>query len=162
MRRKLLSFIIIFSAVVTAIAVHRGITRLDGDGTAQASLGAMSAPVGEARSAARRSLAKDISLHPERMLDIRGQDIKAVLREPELIRQESPTTIWQYRTEACVLDIYFSGNTDPLLLPVAHYEIRARGKGVEDAKVADTCVRELARKSGRPRMVDVSKLYKQN
>jgi hypothetical protein len=66
---------------------------------------------------AARGLAKDISLHPEKMLSVRGQDIKSILREPELIRHESPTTIWQYRTDACVLDVYFAGETDALLLP---------------------------------------------
>lgn len=162
MRRKLLSFIIILGAVITSAAVHRFITRIDGDGTAQASLGVMGAPFGEARNASRKGLAKDISLHPEKMLSVRGQDIKSVLREPELIRIEAPTTIWQYRTDACVLDIYFAGETDALLLPVAHYEIRARAKGVSDADIQGTCVRELSRKSGRPRMVDVSRLYKRN
>ena len=162
MRRKLLRLLIIICAVMTSAAVHRFITRMDGDGTAQASLGAMGAPFGEARNASRKGLAKDISLHPEKMLTVRGQDIKSILREPELIRHESPTTIWQYRTDACVLDVYFAGETDALLLPVAHYEIRARAKGVSDEDVAVSCVRELSRKSGRPRMVDVSKLYKNN
>lgn len=147
---------------MTSAAVHRFITHIDGDGTAQASLGAMGAPFGEARQASRKSLAKDISLHPEKMLSVRGQDIKSILREPELIRHESPTTIWQYRTDACVLDVYFAGETDALLLPVAHYEIRARGKDASDAEIQETCVRELSRKSGRPRMVDVSRLYKRN
>ncbi len=143
--------------MATAI-VHRVITRMDGGGVAQASLGMM----GEARHAGRKGLAREISMHPEKMLTVRGQDIKYVLREPELVRHETPTTIWQYRTDSCVLDIYFAGDTDPLLLPVAHYEMRARAKGVSDEEVAGSCVRELSRKSGRPRMVDVSKLYKNN
>lgn len=122
----------------------------------------MGAPVGEMRSASRNTLAKEISLHPEHLLAVRGQDVKSVLREPELIRQEAPVTIWQYRTASCVLDIYFNGTTDPLLAPVTHYEIRAREKDVSDADVHEGCVRDLARKSGRPRMVDVSALYKRN
>lgn len=156
MRRKLLSYFIILVAVLAVITINRAITRIDGGGTAQASLGAM----GEVRAENRKGLARDISLHPEHILTIRGQDIKTVLREPELIRIEAPTTIWQYRTDACVLDVYFAGDKDPLLSPVAHYEIRARAKDVSDAAIAETCVRDLARKSGRPRMVDVSALYK--
>jgi hypothetical protein len=155
MRKKFLSFMMILSAIMAT-----AITRMDGDGTAQAALGTMGAPIGEARSFERKNLAKDISLHPDRLMEIRGQDVKTILREPELVRQESPTTIWQYRTDSCVLDIYFSGNTDPLLSPVSYYEIRAREKGVTDADVSASCVRDLARKSGRPRMVDVSALYK--
>ncbi len=89
MRRKLLSLLIIICAVLTSAVVHRFITRMDGDGTAQASLGAMGAPFGEARNASRKGLAKDISLHPEKMLTVRGQDIKSILREPELIRHGS-------------------------------------------------------------------------
>lgn len=157
MRRKLLSFIIVLSTLMATAIVHRVITRIDGGGVAEASLGMM----GEVRHESRKGLAREISLHPEKMLTVRGQDIKYVLREPELIRHETPTTIWQYRTDSCVLDIYFSGESDALMLPVAHYEMRARAKGVSDADVAESCVRELSRKSGRPRMVDVSRLYKQ-
>jgi hypothetical protein len=160
MRKKFLSFFMIVCAVMATAIVHRAITRMDGDGTAQAAFSAMGAPVGEMRTENRKSLAKDISLHPDRLMNIRGQDVKTVLREPELVRAESPTTIWQYRTDSCVLDIYFTGNADPLLSPVSFYEIRARGKNASDADVSATCVRELARKSGRPRMVDVSTLYK--
>jgi hypothetical protein len=162
MRKKLLSYMVLSAAILAAGLVHHVIVSMDGDGTAQASLGAMGAPVGEMRSATRKSLATQISLNPAHMMNVRGQDIKSILREPELVRHDAPTTIWQYRTDACVLDIYFAGDSDPLLSPVAYYEIRARGKGVEDAKIAGTCVRDLARKSGRPRMVDVSTLYKNN
>ena len=135
---------------------------MDGDGTAQASLGAMGEAGSNVNYAGRRTLVRDISLHPAKLLTVRGQDVKAALREPELVRHEAPTTIWQYRTDACVLDIYFSGNSDPLLLPVTHYEIRARTKGGSDDDMQAICVSELARKSGRPRMVDVSALYKRN
>ena len=152
---------IIACTALAAAGVYHTISRLDGDGTAQASLGVMSAPGGLATSG-RKTLAKQISLQPGHLLNIRGQDVKMVLREPELVRHESPTTIWQYRTDACVLDIYFSGNADPLLTPVAHYEIRARGKNAGNADIQKTCVRELARKSSGPRMVDVSTLYKRN
>ncbi len=162
MRRKLLSICIVVCVVLVAVTIYRGIARMDGDGTAQASLGAMTAPVGELRSATRKNLAKEISLQPGKLLHVRGQDIKTVLREPELIRHEAPVTIWQYRTASCVLDVYFSGTTDPLLAPVAHYEIRAREKNGSDADMQKSCVRELARKSARPRMVDVSALYKRN
>jgi hypothetical protein len=48
------------------------------------------------------------------------------------------------------------------MAPVAHYEIRARAKGVGDAEIKSDCIRELSRKSSRPRMVDVSTLYKRN
>ena len=156
MRRKLLSFTIILGTLMATAIVHRVISRIDGGGVAEASLGIM----GEVRDESRKSLAREISLHPEKMLTVRGQDIKYVLREPELVRVEAPTTIWQYRTDSCVLDIYFAGETDALMLPVAHYEMRARAKGVSDEDVAASCVRELSRKSGRPRMVDVSRLYK--
>ncbi len=156
---------IIACTVLTAAGIYHTIARLDGDGTAQASLGAMGtmggAP-GTMRAASRKALAKEISFQPGHLLSIRGQDVKMVLREPELVRHESPTTIWQYRTDACVLDIYFAGDADPLLAPVAHYEIRARGKDAGDADIQKTCVRELARKSSGPRMVDVSTLYKRN
>lgn len=161
MRKKLLSFMIVVCTALVAAGIYHTIARLDGDGTAQASLGVMGAS-GAMGTANRKSLAKEISLQPGHLLNIRGHDVKMVLREPELVRHESPTTIWQYRTDACVLDIYFAGDADPLLAPVAHYEIRARGKDSDDVDIQKNCVRELARKSSGPRMVDVSTLYKRN
>lgn len=148
----------VLPVILAVVTFNQVIVNLDGGSSAQASLGAM----GEVRAQSRKGLAKDIGLHPERLLIIRGQDVKLILREPELVRSESPTTIWQYRTDSCVLDIYFAGDQDPLLSPVAHYEVRARAKDVSDEAIAATCVRDLARAKGRPRMVDVSALYKRN
>ena len=46
MRKKLLSFMIIACTALAAAGVYHPISRLDGDGTAQVSLGVMSAPGG--------------------------------------------------------------------------------------------------------------------
>ncbi len=155
MPRRLLSFVIVFVVVAMSVIAHRAIVRVDGGGAAQAALAAASG----IRTGDIKKLVRDISANPERLLSAKGMDIKMALREPELVRQDLPTTIWQYRTEACVLDVYFTGKADPLLSPVAHYEIRARGNSLAGNEAA--CVRSLTRKASRPQMIDVSALYKQ-
>ncbi len=152
----------IYAVIVVSIALA-GQFALHGNGNGQAQASAAGRSVSflaDKSFSERRHMAQDISFHPEKILQVTGADIQSVLREPELIRRDGPTTIWQYRTDACVLDIYFSGK-DPLVSGVAHYEMRARGKGGQAAgKASPDCPRSLVRSGSRAQMIGVSALYK--
>ncbi|NCC23204.1 MAG: hypothetical protein EOM26_12215 [Alphaproteobacteria bacterium] len=71
---------------------------------------------------------------PDRILKLNGREIAYTLGEPELRRQDIPSIVWQYRTNACVLDIYFVTNGNEALDSQArHYEVRdLEGKEAEN------------------------------
>ncbi len=75
----------------------------------------------------QRYLVQAFAKDTDEILKASGQDILLMFDKPELVREEQPTTVWQYRTASCTLDVYFVSDTkDPLNASVAHYEIRAR------------------------------------
>ena len=39
-------------------------------------------------------------------------DVKLILQEPDLRRDEGGFALWQYRSSSCVLDVYLSKNND--------------------------------------------------
>lgn len=43
---------------------------------------------------------------PQQLMGIEPGALGAILGEPELIRREAPAEIWQYRNDACVLDVF--------------------------------------------------------
>ena len=113
----------------------------------------------------RMAFVKSISYHPDRMLKVTGRDIHTLLLEPELIRQDKPTIIWQYRNSRCVLDVFFkSQDGDAMKADVVHYEARARDKKLENMTLTPVqqqeCVRFLINEKQRPRMVDVGHILK--
>lgn len=141
-------------------------TVLRDEGQAQASSVAILSDVAEDgfeySSVRRRHLSAVLARDPERLLTLKGRDVRQVFRIPELVRSDLPTVVWQYRGDACVLDIYFTASkTDVSDNPVVHYEIRERN--TRDAShVSDTsCMEEIT----QPRMrfvslFDFSGLYK--
>lgn len=98
----------------------------------------------------KRYLLTSLSARPDHILKVMGKDVQAVFRSPELIRQDLPTIIWQYRSKSCVLDVYFTAqDEDPLFSPVVHYEFRQRDakawhKDVASGREIETaCMREM-------------------
>ncbi len=107
-------------------------------------------------AAARMDILKSIAYKPENVLKISSGDVIALLQEPEFMRGESLSMqMWQYRTEDCVLDVYLSENGK-----VTHYEMRARDRGVADAQVQGSCMRDLIAQNRDIQMVDVAAIYK--
>ncbi len=107
-------------------------------------------------------LLKGAVYSPDNLLEVAARDVGVLLGMPEMVRFDAPTLVWQYRSDMCVLDIYFSAaNEDDLQAPVAHYEMRARGQDVGDEQVNRDCLHDLVTQRTAPRMVDVSKIYKQ-
>jgi hypothetical protein len=62
---------------------------------------------------------------PEQLMGMGTASLSAFLGAPELIRRESPASIWQYRAEGCVLDIvlYPESGADR----VSYFEAREDG-----------------------------------
>ncbi len=106
-------------------------------------------------------LLKTVIYRPDNLLYVTAKDVRALLHEPEMVRVDAPTMVWQYRSDECVLDIFFKANSEAdINAPVKHYEIRSRAQGVEDYHVRKTCVRGIMANRTAPQMVDVSKIYK--
>jgi hypothetical protein len=107
-------------------------------------------------------LLKGAVYRPDNLLHVMAKDISVLLGVPEMVRLDAPTMVWQYRNGECVLDVYFKAkDEDDLQAPVSHYEIRAREQGTPDYQVNRHCLRDLVAQRSAPRMVDVSKIYKQ-
>ncbi len=158
MRKKLLSYTVA-GFIIAAVSLSHQILGLSRDGAAVASASSYAGHRSLSRQEIR--LLKSVSYRPDNLLKVSARDVRALLSEPELVRQDQPTTIWQYRSEACVLDVYFqSMREDESAAPVAHYEIRARGKDVSGDTAQGSCIRSLVEERGGLRMVGVSAFYK--
>lgn len=159
MRNKILS-ILMACMVGLGILAFQHLMKDETDGQAFASAGLSSSRLDTIQKLPDTSddLRRSISYTPDNVLKLTGQELRSVLKDPGLVRHESPTTMWQYRTSSCVLDVYFGAGAESA--PVAHYEIRAREKGVEDTTVRQNCMRDLVRQQNGFHMVDVSSFYK--
>ncbi len=74
----------------------------------------------------KKLLVKD----PEKLRMLLGQDIHLVMVKPDLERKDAMMSMWQFRSEACVLDVYFQSAEDWQFAPVMHYEMRERQKAL--------------------------------
>lgn len=71
---------------------------------------------------------------PSRLLALGRGDLSSILGKPAFIRREMAAVVWQYRTEACVLDLFLYELNHALA--VTYYEFRPR----RDAELArDDC-----------------------
>jgi hypothetical protein len=145
MKQQLLSFFAGFFLVLAIAGIKHYGFNLAPHGQAVAAAGNYVAVINDT-PAQRTFLAKKFNASADNLLSAMGRDVQSVLREPELVRQDRPTVIWQYRSDSCVLDIYFATeDEDPLFAPVVHYEIRSREaeKMTEDQE--KSCLRSLIR-----------------
>lgn len=162
MKFHLLSFTIacIFAFVVF-IAYHS--LRPENSGAAQASLGAApGVSAGEERDFSHiRAIKAHIVQDADQLLELSGFEIEQILSVPELVRSDLPTVVWQYRTEACVLDVYFTASSDDVSkAPVAHYEFRSRDKkGALQVNSRD-CLSGMVQGGNLISLLDVSAFYK--
>lgn len=80
-----------------------------------------------------RTLAALLRDDPRVFLRMVEADIKLLLDEPELRRNDGAFAMWQYRTDSCVLDLYLSAkgnrNKDGDAMRVVDYEVRMRDHG---------------------------------
>ncbi len=76
----------------------------------------------------RNNMRALVAAKPEKMKQLTGTDALKIMGEPELIRKDGTTQSWQYRTQNCVIDLFWvNGASDVSQIPVYHYEIRSRG-----------------------------------
>lgn len=110
----------------------------------------------------RRSLRRAVSESPDNLLYMNGQEVLAILKQPEMVRRDAPTTVWQYRNESCVMDVYFTtADESAKQAPVVHYEIRSRMGGMfDDAVEKAACVRAFVRAHSGLHLFNLQAFYK--
>lgn len=67
------------------------------------------------------------SSKPDTLLRLTRGDVASALGAPSIRRNEPPAEIWQYKTDKCVLDIYFYAagpSTHPDASEVSYFEMR--------------------------------------
>ena len=110
---------------------------------------------------ARRNMRREINGNHQAILNLTGGDIQAVLSEPEMVRQDSPTIVWQYRNENCVLDVFFTtADQNALSAPAVHYEMRSRKDASADQDIQKNCMRSLLRRGSPIQFTDIESFYK--
>lgn len=87
----------------------------------------------EMDAAAKRGYADDLKKllikDPERISMLLGQDLQLVMGHPALERKDAMMSMWQFRSDDCVLDVYFKPTSDDWqYAPMMHYEMRKRQK----------------------------------
>ncbi|NBC34660.1 MAG: hypothetical protein GVY13_18445 [Alphaproteobacteria bacterium] len=69
---------------------------------------------------------------PETLMGRTPAAVLSDLGEPELQRREPPVEVWQYRSDACVFDVYFDEAGDRADPVVVYWEARSRDSGPAD------------------------------
>lgn len=92
---------------------------------------------------------------------LQGATVRAALDAPEMVRADLPTVVWQYRSDQCVLDIYFKSEEEVAdFANVVHYEMRHRDATSSNFAGEQKCLRSIMPYSAMPRMMGVSAIYK--
>lgn len=83
---------------------------------------------------------------PPKVLGLKPHDVQELLGMPKLVRRDEPAEVWQYRSSACVLDVF--------LYPVetGAQQVRyleARTVAAEPART-DECVNDIRRTNRVP------------
>jgi len=79
---------------------------------------------------------------PERLMGLAGGELLDLLGRPRFKRRDDPAEIWQYRTDACALDLFLYRAADGNTFTVRHMETRnMNGAGLG----ARECVARLFR-----------------
>ena len=114
------------------------------------------------KPAQKRQIRSRLSDNVDSILDLKGHDIVQIFDKPELVRRDLPTTIWQYRNERCVMDVYYTvglaGNVGRE--NVVHYELRARDTRYSKKLNVSACIKSLAVRNTTMSMIDINAIYK--
>lgn len=159
MRRNLLSFCIGLIFIGTVFTAHAELSRAGVFGSAMAAGWNSGRHISGTE---RRQLLRTITYNNDSLLRISGNQVRTVLQQPELIRTDLPTVVWQYRNGECVLDVYFaSADADASSAPVVHYEVRSRLMGsTEDEALKKSCIKDLLAERNQRRAIDIRAIYK--
>jgi len=86
------------------------------------------------------ALQENLAEQPAQFLKLDRQQVSLALAKPDLERIESHMAAWQYRSESCVLDLYFD-NRDGV---IKHYEFRPRNIHDAEDEFSDwACLQQL-------------------
>lgn len=81
---------------------------------------------------------------PERLVGLKAKQIQNMLGQPDFKRRDPPAEIWQYRKDACMLDVFLY---DPGT-PAGDYQVKyavARGRSVNTVSGTDCLLDALAK-----------------
>jgi hypothetical protein len=90
--------------------------------------------------------ASDKMAPPPKVLGLQPEDVQDLLGVPKLVRREAPAEVWQYRSTACVLDVFLYPE-DTGAQQVRYLE--ARTAAAEPA-LTDDCVNDIRRTNRVP------------
>ncbi|MCP5367286.1 MAG: hypothetical protein H6906_07225 [Hyphomicrobiales bacterium] len=74
-----------------------------------------------------------------------GDAVARLLGDPSFRREDRPAEVWQFRGEACVLDLFLYPPAGGGPHRVAHYEARGRGTDPAARPSAEDCFHALLR-----------------
>lgn len=110
-----------------------------------------------------RYIQRALGARHNNLLELRAAAVRTAFGEPELVRADMPTIVWQYRSAGCVLDVYFNKADDADLnyAPVVYYEVRSRQTGANAFQPAEQeCLNSILPSVNTPYMLSVSAFYK--
>jgi hypothetical protein len=83
---------------------------------------------------------------PPKVLGLKPHDVQELLGMPKLVRRDDPAEVWQYRSSACVLDVFLYPE-ETGAQQVRYLE--ARTSAAEPART-DECVNDIRRTNRVP------------
>lgn len=82
---------------------------------------------------------------PPKVLGLKPHDVQELLGMPKLVRRDDPAEVWQYRSDACVLDVFIY----PVATGAQVRYLEARTVAAEPA-LTDECVNDIRRTNRLP------------
>lgn len=109
-----------------------------------------------------RYIQRALGARHDNLFKLRAAAVRTAFGEPELVRADMPTIVWQYRSHGCVLDVYFKADdADVNYAPVVYYEVRSRQTGSNAVQPAEQeCMSSILPSVNTPYMLSVSAFYK--
>lgn len=115
-------------------------------GLAACQASAPDAPVADAIDRAKSPPAAGAQ-PPASVLGLQPRDVRQLLGAPKLVRRDAPAEVWQYRSDACVLDLFiYNADAEPRVRYV-----EARTIAAEPA-IAEACVDAIRRQRSGDRL----------
>lgn len=164
MYNKKFPFFIACAVAVTVFVAYQSFFGAE-HSQAYASLGSDDVP-GERmvnyKPARKRILRSRLRDDADHILELKGHDIAQLFDAPELVRRDLPTTIWQYRNDACVMDVYFTvgQSGDVARSDVVHYELRGRDARASKPLDISSCVGDLLPNVSMMSLINIDAIYK--
>jgi hypothetical protein len=109
-----------------------------------------------------RYIQRALGARHDNLFKLRAAAVRTAFGEPELVRADMPTIVWQYRSNNCVLDVYFKADEgDVHYAPVVFYEVRSRQTGADVNQPAEqSCFDSILPSVNTPYMLSVGAFYK--